>query len=269
MPSWQTLDWYDAPAYYDAVFDEGTDTEADFLEDCFEAYGQVEFGRRRVRRVLEPACGSGRLMVALGERGWRVDGFDLSEPMLAHARGQLRAAGVPAARARLWPAAMQDFDSAERYDLAHCLVSTFKYLLTEKDARTHLELVAEHLNPGGIYVLGFHLSDYADTSTSRERWVADGDGFRVTCTIEGWPPDRRTRREAVRSRLVVEEGGTTRRLETNWPFRTYDASQVYRLLRSVPMLELVAVHDMMHEIEHTQELDDEAFDVVLVLRRVG
>lgn len=267
MPSWQTLDWYDAPAYYDAVFEEGTDTEAAFLEDCLEAYGQVDLGRRRTRRALEPACGAGRLVVALAERGWRVDGFDLSEPMLAYAKRRVRAAGVLSRRVRLWPAAMQDFASEERYDLAHCLVSTFKYLLTEKDARRHLELVAEHLFPGGIYVLGFHLSDYADTKKSRERWVADGDGFRVTCTIEGWPPDRRTRREAVRSRLAVEEGGVTRRLETRWPFRTYDAGQVKSLLRSVPALELVAVHDMMHDVRYCQELDDEAFDVVLVLRR--
>lgn len=266
MPSWQTLDWYDAPAYYDAIFDEGTDVEADFLEAAFERHADVQLGRR-MPRALEPACGSGRLVVELARRGWRVGGFDLSEPMLDHARQRLDGAGVPRARAKLWTAAMQDFEAPLRYDLAHCLVSTFKYLLTEADARRHLELVAEHLVEGGIYVLGFHLSDYAQTKGSRERWMAERDGFEVTCTIEGWPPDRRTRREDVRSRLVVAEGEATRRLETRWQFRTYDAAQVRRLLRSVPALEHVATYDMRHDIECPGQLDDDQFDLVLVLRR--
>lgn len=273
MATWQTLDWYDAPQYYEAVFDEGTAHEADFLEAALERHGRVESGRgalarrRRVRRVLEPACGSGRLVIELARRDWRVHGFDLSQPMLDHARGELARVGVAPRRVRLWPAAMQDFRTPERFDLAHCLVSTFKYLLTEADARRHLELVAEHLIPGGIYVLGFHLTDYDDTKKSRERWVAAREGFEVTCTIQGWPAQRRTRTEQVRSRLVVEEDGSTRRLETVWDFRTYDAAQVRRLLRSVPELELVATYDMTFDLDDPRELDDEQLDLVLVLRR--
>jgi SAM-dependent methyltransferase len=268
MATWQTLDWYDAPKYYDAVFDEGTAHEADFLEAALERFGRVEPARgRRVRRVLEPACGSGRLVVEMARRDWRVHGFDLSQPMLDHAHGELVAAGIPTRRAHLWAARMQDFASPERFELAHCLVSTFKYLLTEADARRHLELVAEHLVPGGIYVLGFHLTDYDDTKKSRERWVAARDDFEVTCTIQGWPAERRSRTEQVRSRLVVEEGGATRRLETVWDFRTYDAAQVKRLLRSVPALELVATFDMTFDLEDPRKLDDEQLDLVLVLRR--
>ncbi|MEZ5977842.1 MAG: class I SAM-dependent methyltransferase [Planctomycetota bacterium] len=267
MPKFQELDWYDAPKYYDAIFDESTDEETDFLEAAFEEYARVP-ARSRARRVLEPACGSGRLLESMARRGWSVAGFDLSLPMLEHARRRLEGAGVPRSRYRLFDAAMQDFAVKQRFQLAHCLVSTFKYLLTEKDARAHLERVAEHLVPGGIYVLGFHLSEYDDESISRERWVARRRGFEVTCTIQGWPPDARTRTERVRSRLAVRENrGGERRLETNWTFRTYDGPQVRRLLRSVPALELVAVHDFSYDLATTRELGEERLDTVLVLRR--
>jgi hypothetical protein len=52
-----------------------------------------------------------------------------------------------------------------------------------------------------------------------------------------------------------------------WDFRTYDAAQVKRLLRSVPALELVATFDMTFDLEDPRKLDDEQLDLVLVLRR--
>jgi SAM-dependent methyltransferase len=260
------LDWYDAPRYYDLIFDTDTAREADFLERMAAAHAEPP--ARRALRVLEPACGSGRLMVELAARGARVVGFDASAPMLEYAGKRLKERGL---KGRLFEARMESFElpasEQGRFDLAHCFVSTFKYLLTEADARSHLERVAAALRPGGIYVLGFHLSDYDELRQSRERWVVEEGGTRVVCTITGWPPMRRARREKVRSRLVVEEGGETKRLETTWDFRTYDAGQAKRLLASVPAFELVAVHDFDYAQERPRNLGAERLDVVLILRR--
>src|SRR5690606_26436205 len=131
-----------------------------------------------------------------------------------------------------------DFHYAQKFDMAHCLVSTFKYLLTEADARAHLQCVAAALKPGGIYVLGLHLSDYNDTRKTRERWTGKRGHIHVTCNIQGWPADPRTRLERTRSRLIVEQPGRPiLRHETNWHFRTYDAGQARALLRSAPEFE--------------------------------
>ena len=258
------LDWYDTPKYYDIVFAEDTELEAAFLEAMSELYGEAR--NRRSLAVLEPACGSGRLIEAMALRGHRITGFDASDAMLDYARERLRKHGLTARLARRQ---MEDFAFRGRFDLAHCLVSTFKYLLDEQAARTHLECVARALAPGGIYVLGFHLTDYEATSKNRERWVAERDGAHVVCNIQGWPADRRRRVERVRSRLVVQEDGRTSKSETNWLFRTYDAAQVRRLLRSVPALEHVATYDFTYTLDEPRELDDDQFDVVLVLRKRG
>ena len=255
----ETLDWYDVPRYYDLVFDEDTEREADFLEEMHERYG-----RGTGHRALEPACGSGRLVQALARRGWAVQGFDLSKPMLEHAQQRLDDAGLDA---RLFEARMESFRARGKCELAHCLVSTFKYILTEKGARAHLERVADSLVKNGVYVLGFHLSEYEVDKRTRERWVVDEDGTRVVCNIQSWPPDRRRRVERVRSRLVVEEQDRERRTETHWMFRTYDAAQVRRLLRSVPALEHVATYDFTYDTSAPRELDDEQLDLVLILRK--
>ena len=120
---------------------------------------------------------------------------------------------------------------------------------------------------GGLYVLGFHLTDYDRTSVQRERWVATRGATKVVCNIQGWPADRRRRTERVRSRLVVSEDGVEKRSETNWSFRTYDPRQVRRLLRSVPALKHVATYDFTYDLETPRELDDDLLDKVLVLRR--
>ena len=162
---------------------------------------------------------------------------------------------------------MEDFTTRGKFELAHCFISTFKYLLDEDAARAHLECVAEALVPGGLYVLGIHLSDYTLTTKVRERWVQVRGDTEVTCNIQSWPPERRKRREQVRSRLVVRERGEELRSETTWWFRTYDVRQLEALLESVPELEHIATHDFTYDADAELPLDEESFDIVLVLRK--
>ncbi len=254
-------DWYDLPLYYDIVFDTETQREADFLEGVAGLYGSP--GRRR---VLEPACGSGRLVLEMARRGWQVAGFDRNPAALRYCRERLDAAGL---RAGLFRGTLEDFQLEGGFDLAHCLVTTFKYVLTEAGARRHLEAVARALRPGGLYVLGFHLSEYDSPRRARERWVAERDGIRVTSNLQIWPPDRRRRRERARIRLKVERDGTTRVYESHWWFRTYDAGQVRRLLRAAPAFDHLATYDFAYELDRDIPLDGRQLDVVLVLRRRG
>ena len=261
MPTRYTeIDWYDTPRYYDIIFDVDTQKEADFLEAA-----RLEYGGGRGRRVLEPACGSGRLVEEMARRGWSVRGTDLNAHMLDFARERLRKAGL---KAVLKQEDMTSFVApGQPFDIAHCLVSTFKYLLTEEAARSHLQCVARSLKPEGIYVLGFHIYDYHKVGAVKERWRGKDGDTRVHCTIESMLPEVDRRRERLRARLVVHENGEVKRSETNWWFRTYNARQAKKLLASVPELELVAVHGFDYDINRQYELDDDVFDAVLILRR--
>ena len=256
-------DWYDTPLYYDIIFDADTPKDGTFLEAVYQTHSLGKGSKR----VLEPACGSGRLVSEMGWRGWKVSGFDLSQPMLDYAADRLAQQGQ---KATLWQDRMESFTlpkKAQTFDLAHCLVSTFKYLLTEAHAVAHLRLVAEALRPGGIYVLGLHLTDYARAGCEHERWVGERDGVHVVCNTRDWPADPKTRLEDVRNRLSITKGGKKHTQETHWQFRTYSAAQMKTLLRKVPAFELVACHDFNHDISATRELDDSYPDVVLVLRK--
>jgi SAM-dependent methyltransferase len=257
MPAYRQADWYEFPRFYDILLEPDSARDANFLEAVVERHG-----RPRARAVLEPACGSGRLLVELARRGWRVTGIDLSPTMVAFARERLAEEGL---RGRVVAAPMQDFALSQRFDLAHCLINTFKHLLDERSAIAAVRCVARALRPGGLFVLGMHLSDYDWRSRQRERWVGRRGSTKVTCNLQSWPADRRARIERVRSRLVIEERGRTERLETSWDFRTYDRLELARLLRAVPELELAATYGFEYDLRRPAAADD--LGRVMVLRR--
>src|SRR2546430_1794883 len=76
--------WYDHPEYYDIAFQVYTEREADFIEAACRKYCPFN-----ARRLLEPACGTGRLVTALAARGYEVTGFDFSEPAFSSLRRQI------------------------------------------------------------------------------------------------------------------------------------------------------------------------------------
>ena len=262
MAAKERRDWYETPLYYDIIFDEDTSLEATFLETLHDRHGN---GTSNSRTVLELACGGGRLLAELAHRHWKVAGFDISRPMLDFARDRLARRNLPAL---VWEDRMETFSvpRQRRFDLVHCLVSTFKYLLTEKDALACLSRVSAVLKPGGLFVLGIHLTDYFREKPSHERWVVQRDGIKIICNTRTWPPVQRI--EPMRTRLqITAGGGKTRLQETRWDVRSYSAPQLRRLLRKVKDLSLVACHDFRHDAEEHRSFDDEYSDLVLVLKK--
>ena len=61
--------WYNHPRYYDIAFRSETRLEADFIEAACRKYCPYP-----ARRMLEPACGTGRLIAENGRPGLPHDG---------------------------------------------------------------------------------------------------------------------------------------------------------------------------------------------------
>ncbi len=257
--TYEDQDWYKTPLHYDVLYESFTEQEAEFLAAAWQRYSPA-----KTRRVLEPACGSGRLLEALGRRGFDLCGFDGEPAMVRFARARLAELDLAA---RLSVGRMEQFRVRRRVELAYCTVSSFKYLLRERDARSHLACVAEALVVGGVYVLGFHLTDYDDLSEDTERWRGRRGDLRVTCTVRSKPPSRRRRRERLTSKLVAHDRGCVTRSHTSWEFRTYDVRQFERLVASVPALECIATHDFDYDIDRTRSIHETRLDAVVVLRK--
>ncbi len=71
--------WYSLPTYYDVSFSHEMSEELSFLKSIFGKYCKSSRPK-----LLEPACGTGRLIVPLIRAGYDCTGFDLNENALTY-----------------------------------------------------------------------------------------------------------------------------------------------------------------------------------------
>lgn len=254
-----TRDCYDLPGYWDLAFSDETMPEADFLE---AVAGQ--FSKRAAKSVLELGCGGGRQTLEMSRRGYSVTAIDLAPTCVKWTQRRLNRSGFAA---RVVCGDMANFRLSVKFDLAHCLVNTFRHLTSEQSARDHLKCVAAALKPDGIYVLGFHLLPPDAAEIDCERWTIQKGKTRVTTTIRVLDFSRQTRLETVRFSLKVSTPTRIIRTSTDHRLRIYRADQFRKLLRTVPEFELLGVYDFCYDLSESLPLNDELGDAVFVLRR--
>jgi len=155
------------------------------------------------RSVLEPGCGSGRIVEALARRGLEVVGVDRSPQMVELARERLR----DLTSAHVVLADMTCFSLGRLFDGAVCPINTLLHLSSDDLAR-HLEAMADHLRPGALYLvqLGLYDPGERESALQSEQWeIARGDTtLKVTWGTEAVDPGNAWVRQ--RSRIEVVSG---------------------------------------------------------------
>ena len=250
---------YDYPKYYDLVFGSDWKPELEFLQGCFRQHA-----RRTVHCVFEPACGTGRLLYRLAEAGFRVCGLDLNPQAVAYCNARLQRRGIPG---RAVVGDMSGFRLPRPADAAFNMINSFRHLLSEDDATGHLESLAQCLSPGGLYVLGLHLTPTRGPASESESWSSQRGLLCVNTRLSLLSRDPRRRQERYQMTCDVHTPTRCFRIDDEIVFRTYTAGQFERLLKRVPELEIAAVYDFAYDLAQPVVIQPETEDVVYVLRR--
>jgi SAM-dependent methyltransferase len=148
----------------------------------------VQFYRELMRRwspsrVLDFACGSGRITLPLGrlahERGFEIVGVDLSDAMLDHAREKQRELGLASSdRLRLVKGDMRTWESDDRFDVVLITCSSITHLLTLEDQLAVWRRAFALLRPGGRFVIDVtmpNLRAFADSLQTPPRALLEVD----------------------------------------------------------------------------------------------
>jgi SAM-dependent methyltransferase len=216
--------FYDFPALYDAVHLADTPGEISAVLKVAARHGVLG------RRWLEPACGTGRHLAFLSELGYDVAGYDINARALAFACRRLRAKP----NVTLTRASMTTFKAPELFDAAFCLIGTFRHLLTEREALSHLRLTAQALKPGGVYILGSDLVDYDDCEPDEEGWEVKSRGRLIRHLYTTLPPLKRRRLERLINFITVPTASGDRVLQDAYDLRSYDLAQWRALIAKTP-----------------------------------
>jgi ubiquinone/menaquinone biosynthesis C-methylase UbiE len=121
--------------------------------DMYRNFAELSGGK-----ILELACGSGRVLLPLVQDGYTVTGVDTSAAMLAIARERLRESGL-SGRATL---AQQDVSALKldhKFRLAFIALGSFGHIVTRKSQQLSLAAVRAHLSPGGTFILDISNAD--------------------------------------------------------------------------------------------------------------
>lgn len=250
---------YDYPKYYDLVYGSDWKPEFDFLQLCLRKHA---IGK--VKRLFEPACGTGRLLVKFAQAGFRVAGVDLNAKAVKYCNDRLARAGF--ARTA-FVGDMCDFITRTPVDAAFNTINSFRHLSTESQAENHLRAVARCLRPGGLYVLGLHLTPTIGEPLQEESWSARRGNLAVLSHLWVIACDHRRRREEVGMRFDVYTPSKQFRLEDRIVFRTYSANQLRSLLARVPEFEVTQFYDFSYDIDRPTTIGPTTEDAVYVLRK--
>ena len=250
---------YDYPQYYDLAFNPGSNEECRFLESCFDKHAT-----RAVRRVFEPACGTGRLLIRLAKRGFAVEGTDLNERALHYCNNRFWQQGLDE------PASLADmtcFRPRRKADAVFCTLNSFRHLLSESEVMSHLRSVSLCLKRGGVYVLGLHLIPTAGKRWKEETFKTQRGRLSIRSRI--WSKHLNLKRRRERCGIAFKVRSPKRRLtiEGEITLRTYTATQLHASLRKVPQLALVETYDFWYDTRCPIRVNQRTQDVVYVLRR--
>lgn len=250
---------YDYPKYYDLIFGSDWKAEYDFLLGCFARYCNGH-----TSRLFEPACGTGRLLFRLGKAGYEVSGLDLNPHAVRYCNQRLVRHGLsPTA----WVGDMADFRLPKQADAAFNTINSFRHLLEESLAVSHLKMISRALRRGGIYVLGLHLTPTRGQPMDEESWSAQRGNLAVTSHLRTQRRDRRRRVEVCSMVYDVYTPTKHLQLRDEVQFRIYTWRDFQALLAEVPNLEIAGIHDFAYDLENRVRINAETEDVVFVLRR--
>lgn len=151
------------------------------------SFGDVEFYLDRLAgitgRILEPATGTGRMLVPLLENNLSVDGFDSSPEMLEMCKKNCEERGLTP---NLFEADMLTFSLGTEYEAIVVPAGTF-LLLHEREASIKaLKNFHQHLKPGGKLIMDLYLptDNEVGNSTLRSWELEDGEVITLETTTK-------------------------------------------------------------------------------------
>ncbi len=265
---------YSLPLYYDIAFSWDLEPELDVFEKIFAKHvpGPVE-------RILEPACGTGRFLVTLPKRGYRVTGYDVSPEMLEHARSRVKDAGLsrgasgnddPDGWAEVIEADMVYATVVpDEYDAALNSINSLGYLLTDREIVAHFRRTGFSLRPGGIYIVHISCAHEGEIPTEGEAWESERDGVRVKTTWRLFREELKSRRSFQSWEMVVHDGGRVMRFWDSHVFRLWTREDIERLAARSGVLELDAVYtERFEEVPAGTRITGELGNLYFILKSV-
>ncbi len=208
---------YDEPAVYDLLSPWPIDDEVNGWLDVAEQHIV-----RAVTSLLDPSCGSGRILEAFAQQGVASVGIDLSPAMVAYCGTRFQ--DMPLATATAGD--MRAFDLHCTFDLAVQAVNSFRLLTADDDVRSHLACMRRHL-PRGVYIIELWLQGANGNIPFRgQEWNEQRDDVSATVWYGVERVDNTARRVYERACIDFQNSGRVGHIDELTEMRLWHAEEL-------------------------------------------
>jgi SAM-dependent methyltransferase len=139
----------DYSKYYDLLYStKEYSNEVNFVDLLLAKYS-----KKSIQSLLELGSGTGKHALHLAQKGYQIDGVDLSHEMLEMA-GKFLSRSDPShsSRVSLSQADIRTLRNNKQYDAAISLFHVMSYQTTNEDLKAVFQTVKEHVHPGGVFI---------------------------------------------------------------------------------------------------------------------
>jgi SAM-dependent methyltransferase len=220
----------------------------DLTKPVGSSFGDVEYYRERLQsctgRILEPATGSGRVLIPLLQAGLNVDGFDNSPEMLALCRTRLEDRGL---ETNLFEGLMEEFSLPNRYEAIIMPAGSFLLLEQREQSIRALKCFFEHLEPGGRLILDSYVPAGLELHAVRTRSFTTPQGDFITLEDKKVEIDYFNQYHV--SHLKYEKWRDGKLLHTElqvFPMRWYGVEELRLVLQEVGFTDIVISADYQY-----------------------
>jgi len=232
---------YNLPEYYDVAFSWDNTKEIERFNQFFEKHADFS-----VKNILEPACGTGRFLVAFPEYGYKITGYDNNPEMVAYAREKIRTLGYE----KMADVFLMDMKSAKmdkKYDSAFNPINSLGYLLTDKDILSHLKNTGGSMKPGSIYII--HIACAWDRLPPHEEegWTMDRDGVSVRTVWGIKAEDKQKKLSYQTCTMYIDDHGKKAEIMDNHILRLWVYDDLKALIGKSHAFKLEAIYNEKEE----------------------
>lgn len=216
------MDSYNEFAKYYDILMEDVDYSLwfNYMEDIFNKY------EISPNSILEMACGTGSLTKYLGEEGYSVTCFDLSEEMLSIAYNKLRK--YP--NIKVLNQDMTEFNLNKKYDAILCLCDSMNYITKDEDLVRVFKNAYSHLNDDGVFIFDINSYYKLKNIIGNNTFVEDKDDIYYV-----WENDFDEQQSTCEFYLTffIKEDGSYRRFDEKHIQRAYRVEYIKKTLKDV------------------------------------
>ncbi|MFY9233084.1 MAG: class I SAM-dependent methyltransferase [Fimbriimonadaceae bacterium] len=182
--------------------------------------------------ILDVCCGTGRMCELLTEEGFKLSGFDISEPMIREAR---RKAAKNKLDIRYEVADAASFEMGETYDAAFSFFDSLNYITDPSRLASAIKQVGKHLKPGGSFVFDLNTAYAFEASLFNQKQLTNKRKLRYEWTGD-WNPESRLIHVHMKFWKGDEE------FEEMHVQRAYSDEEIWAMLKDAGFAEVRAFH---------------------------